>query len=273
MPTHETRPTPTTNRHAAAHGFTVVELLVVMSIIVLLMTVMMPAVGKARENARRVLCGSNERQVLHVAISYASDFSRYLPYGGTNNNNTEHIHWINDRVFREYEQRVGAKRWDLKSASYYPSAKQHPSRVMDIFYCPNQDYWEWHWKANKTKGTTSFGHRLGYYLIYGHGQANKPLPWTGETNPWFSPRKVSDPSDSVMVTDIVERGTDVPNITSITHAAYGDQLTQAGVFVDPLELGSEGVMSGYLDGAVHWRQQSELRERSAHTTGKKRGWW
>ncbi len=63
-------------------GFTLVELLVVISIIALLMAVLLPTLGKAREYARRVVCGHNVKEIGVGILAYASDSDLMPFYGG-----------------------------------------------------------------------------------------------------------------------------------------------------------------------------------------------
>ncbi len=58
------------------HGFTLIELLVVISIIAILMAIMMPALSKARWQARQTVCLTNLKQVALGALAYEASEGR-----------------------------------------------------------------------------------------------------------------------------------------------------------------------------------------------------
>jgi prepilin-type N-terminal cleavage/methylation domain-containing protein len=63
-------------------GFTLVELLVVIAIIAMLIALLLPALRSARENARRIKCESNIRQLMLGSLMYSNDYRGLVPYGG-----------------------------------------------------------------------------------------------------------------------------------------------------------------------------------------------
>jgi len=83
-------------------GFTLVELLVVITIIAMLAGLLLPALSSAREKSRRVACSSNLRQIGTGMMAYAGDNGNHLPTALANNFGSSATPWDDVLVTNSY---------------------------------------------------------------------------------------------------------------------------------------------------------------------------
>jgi len=72
-------------------AFTLIELLVVISIIALLMAILLSALGRARESAKRITCMANLKSLSTIHRLYTMDNNDALPSGNTEGS----LAWVN----------------------------------------------------------------------------------------------------------------------------------------------------------------------------------
>lgn len=127
-------------------AFTLVELLVVISIIALLVSILMPALGRARDQAKLTLCGVNMRQIGTLVAVYQTDYNDKVPIL-LNRHTTGYNAWakysflsIAMRDYVEYRSEFGTGAtkglslngfWNPEAGDTYTLAC-----VPDFFVCP-----------------------------------------------------------------------------------------------------------------------------------------
>jgi prepilin-type N-terminal cleavage/methylation domain-containing protein len=108
-------------------GFTLVELLVVISIIAILMSILLPSLQRAREAAKRQVCANQCRQIGVAIVAYTGDWEYKLPYYGDPLKTYP--------VYRkDYFDKKTGKLIPMKLACLYEGHYINEPRV---FYCPS----------------------------------------------------------------------------------------------------------------------------------------
>ncbi|MGE4286766.1 MAG: type II secretion system protein [Phycisphaerae bacterium] len=127
-------------------AFTLIELLVVISIIAMLMAILMPALSKAREAAKRTICITNVRQTGVGIASYAANYKdKLIPILEVS---TTLRPLYETRAYKNWTPHYG--QYAFMEAATYPSSGKHiPLNLAtlygekyiddpEVFYCPSQ---------------------------------------------------------------------------------------------------------------------------------------
>lgn len=130
------------------NGFTLIELLVVISIIALLLSVLMPALSKARGAARRVICMSNQKQIAMAAVAYAAANKDTTPMLRYNWNNNPNMPIDQRQVYGNFIRWMDLDVW-LGPGLLYKHNYIADGKVMYCPFVPSNTVmsWENQWKA------------------------------------------------------------------------------------------------------------------------------
>ncbi|MCK4343190.1 MAG: prepilin-type N-terminal cleavage/methylation domain-containing protein [Phycisphaerae bacterium] len=120
-------------RHLRARGFTLIELLVVVTIIALLISILLPTLGRVRDTSKLAVCGSNLRQIGFGIQTYANSNADYIPRGPEPAYPPEVGPDLTGNLIATNQMWIGAEPW-------YPPRNQrhfHGLGQLLVTACPN----------------------------------------------------------------------------------------------------------------------------------------
>jgi prepilin-type N-terminal cleavage/methylation domain-containing protein/prepilin-type processing-associated H-X9-DG protein len=122
-------------RHSA-RAFSLIELLVVIAVIALLISLLLPALGKARESAKAALCLAHNNQFANAMSGYVNDNKGYFP--------GDH-------------RQIGATSW----ITWAPRLRRYLQDDPRVFYCPSARK-EYKWTPVFNYNTAGFAKPTSY---------------------------------------------------------------------------------------------------------------
>ena len=155
-------------------AFTLIELLVVVSIIALLVSILLPSLSKAREQAKMVVCRSNLRQVGLALLFYADAHDDHHPPQA--DLVTGNKPWTSPQGQAAHETS-----WNFRLAQYLDDNdyKYEPDPQKNLisphpFICPSQ-------KNVKTMKYYKIGYGTNYGTLFRYAELHDDPAWPGPT--------------------------------------------------------------------------------------------
>ena len=244
----------------AKRAFTLIELLVVVSIIALLMGVLLPALMRAKELGKRMVCGNHVRCLGLANVVYSDESDGwYVPiiYRPEGSGSTSQIGWPSNQLFRKL---LGykAKQGEGDSDWHAPKEFRCPSDLVGIQERPDRLYSNFlSYGANITDWYYSSWYAFGYA---GHKNTTVPRPasklFFSESNDWWFWWKGAN---YVQGWDVLHQDTIMP---------YKD----VGCDGPTLYRHNEGVNLAFYDGHVEYRKKEKVWSQEAWDEGHPGMW-
>jgi len=253
-------------------AFTLIELLVVVSMIAILIALLLPALGSARDSAVRAQCASNQRQLAVLVTTYATDNKGLLPRGGRDNTYAagkyvEHTPFISSEFHTYILENAGVGDNPTRGTEGWYDTGTSP-----ILDCPNftrgfQD------KQVRYSSGVRIGWVIGYQYLGSHPDVeafNRDIPIAGSNNSdWRTFINLSDDGTGEIFTDYNHWTATTAGWVFVAHTPKSalDQGGGARAYTNnvlngtpPEQAGSVGGNITFIDGSVRWRNLSEMNQ-------------
>lgn len=225
-------------------SFTLIELLVIVAIIGILAALLLPALSRAKERARRAVCMSNQGQLALASVLYGEDNDYYLPNFEHPGAASIYLGYTTEHSYKALLSYVGGS----SSTFTCPSDPRAPTS----YSLPRVNMWKTTILnlAGWDPGMDGYAYTGSYFQDPGGDF------WPGGDLPYCSPVRLHEGASKPVWADWVYRA---PYWTT-TYANHGPNgfisTDQADIL--PEELGAEGGNVTYLDGSSEFKDVKDM---------------
>ncbi len=224
-------------------AFTLIELLVVIAIVSILVALVIPSLGRAREVSRQLVCASNVKTWALVLTNYASDNKGKYPFR-------------NSAILQ-----IPGSAWEKQTNPYIDNGSPVVSKPHKIFFCPegiippaSQEQW-----SNINGRAMEYGIFAGMVGQLGSSSPRSPLSVEDTYDAFNRPK--------VLLADVNRWNPNVttPSVGTALHSTHANTSLPINQYPSGAMPGfiyyagiPRGLNVAYVDGSVRWNRWDRM---------------